>query len=404
MYTTCLFCNRDLGSNTLLPMFPVGRRLAFDPERGRLWVVCTRCDRWNLAPIEERWEAVEECERQFRTTRLRYSTGNIGLAQLRDGIDLVRIGSALRPELAAWRYGRLLRRWLPRASGHRRALVASGGVDAMVRFGDRVANGLAQVIPHDPLGCDPRLWLHIHRQGERVIDVLRGAGTDGLRTPIRYRHLEHAVLIRPERGQEWQLVVPHDTGVATLTGAAGLRTAGRLFAGINRVGVTAELVDLAVRKIEDAGNPDDFFNRVVVGIALRTSWGRVPFTPPAEPIALSAADGAEQLALYLTTRSFWGRGAIGSEPQTRLPQLPLVDRLALEMAAHEDVERRALDGELATLAAAWADAEEIAAIADNLLLDAVAAPARTAPAASVAYPGRASVWSIPFISPLLRSW
>lgn len=45
-------------------------------------------------------------------------------------------------------------------------------------------------------------------------------------------------------------------------------------------------------------------------------------------------------------------------------------RLALEMAAHEEQERRALDGELAELERAWQDAEEIAAIADDLLLPA----------------------------------
>lgn len=382
MYSTCLFCNRDLGSNQLLPTFPVGRRLAFDPERGRLWVVCTACDRWNLAPLEERWEAVEECERLFRATRLRYSTGNVGLAQLREGVDLVRIGRALRPEIAAWRYGRLLGRWLPRAPAGGLIRAAYSTADAAVRAGDRVAGALSRAIPHDPLGCDPRIWLHIHRQGARVIDVVEDdAGRP--RATIRYRHVAQASLTRPESGQAWQLVVPHDAGVATLTGTAGLRTAGRLLAGINRVGVTSSVVDQAVRKIEDAGNPDDFFNRVVVGIALRTSWGRRPFTPPTEALTLTAATDAERLALYLTSRSFWGRGAIGSEPRTLLPQLPLVDRLALEMAAHEDIERRALEGELASLAAAWAEAEEIAAIADGLLLDAARAPS---------YDDRASTW------------
>ena len=43
-------------------------------------------------------------------------------------------------------------------------------------------------------------------------------------------------------------------------------------------------------------------------------------------------------------------------------------RLALEMALHEESERRALDGELARLEAAWREAEEIAGIADQLLL------------------------------------
>ncbi|HEV8214332.1 MAG TPA: hypothetical protein VGP95_00815, partial [Gemmatimonadaceae bacterium] len=43
-------------------------------------------------------------------------------------------------------------------------------------------------------------------------------------------------------------------------------------------------------------------------------------------------------------------------------------RLALEMASHEENERRALEGELHLLESAWRDAEEIAAIADGLLL------------------------------------
>jgi hypothetical protein len=38
------------------------------------------------------------------------------------------------------------------------------------------------------------------------------------------------------------------------------------------------------------------------------------------------------------------------------------------MALHEEAERRAMEGELALLEEAWKDAEEIAAIADNLLL------------------------------------
>ena len=50
-----------------------------------------------------------------------------------------------------------------------------------------------------------------------------------------------------------------------------------------------------------------------------------------------------------------------------------MDRLALEMAANEDIERRALLGELDALHAAWQDAEEIAAIADELFADNVLA-------------------------------
>ncbi|MGI9039356.1 MAG: hypothetical protein ACR2GQ_10905 [Gemmatimonadota bacterium] len=59
MYSTCLFCNRPLGTNEAIEEFPIGRRLAYDPAKGRLWAVCRRCERWNLSPLEIRWEAIE---------------------------------------------------------------------------------------------------------------------------------------------------------------------------------------------------------------------------------------------------------------------------------------------------------------------------------------------------------
>jgi hypothetical protein len=52
----------------------------------------------------------------------------------------------------------------------------------------------------------------------------------------------------------------------------------------------------------------------------------------------------------------------------RLQDLPSAARLALEMASHEESERRAMEGELAVLEAAWRQADEIAKIADNLLM------------------------------------
>ena len=41
--------------------------------------------------------------------------------------------------------------------------------------------------------------------------------------------------------------------------------------------------------------------------------------------------------------------------------------LALEMAVHEEAERRVLEGELEVLENAWREAENIATIADSLL-------------------------------------
>ena len=57
-----------------------------------------------------------------------------------------------------------------------------------------------------------------------------------------------------------------------------------------------------------------------------------------------------------------------SRPKAKISALPESLRLALEMVAHEDSERRALEGELALLEQAWKEAEEVAAIADNMFL------------------------------------
>jgi hypothetical protein len=50
--------------------------------------------------------------------------------------------------------------------------------------------------------------------------------------------------------------------------------------------------------------------------------------------------------------------------------MPVATRLALEMVTHEESERRALEGELYLLEEAWKQAEEVAAIADDMFLPA----------------------------------
>ena len=142
MYATCLFCVGALGRNESIEHFPVGRRLAFDAAKGRLWVICPRCARWNLSPLESRWEAIDEAEREYRDTKLRTATEQIGLARLKEGTELVRIGRPLLPEFAAWRYGRVFKKRYQRmlllsappavvSIGHL-ALMASGATPSLV--------------------------------------------------------------------------------------------------------------------------------------------------------------------------------------------------------------------------------------------------------------------------------
>ena len=359
MYTTCLFCNESLGTNDVIELFPVGRRIAFDAEQGRLWVICGRCTRWNLSPIEERWEAIDDCERRFRATHLRFSTDNIGLAQLREGLELVRIGKALRPEVAAWRYGDVIQR---RGSG-RIIGIATG----LIRRGARTANDAISRLTRDEtpsiFADEPLTRLRLYRHRDRVLEVL----TDdrGNRSVIRWGHLDAAELIRPDPNQPWRLVVKHDHGLTTVTGDDGLRTAGKVLAALNAAGALPEDVRRATAKIEDAEDEQGYFSRIVA-LAMRTGWGRFPDAPLSAAPAVAPLSAAERLALHITNRSFWGRGSITSEPSTLMLRLPLVDRLALEMAANEDTERRAMAGELLELERAWRDAEEVAAIADGM--------------------------------------
>ncbi|HEV2132039.1 MAG TPA: hypothetical protein VGR27_13085 [Longimicrobiaceae bacterium] len=362
MYTRCLFCHQHLGSNTEIAPLPVGRRLAFDSLRGRLWVICPHCARWNLTAVEERWEAIEECERRFRATPLRFSTDNIGLARLSDGTELVRIGRALRPEIAAWRYGAALRRWrLPDAARR-----IESAIDERLLRSREALNSLLWSIPRLGLRYDALTWLRIHGQGDRVLAIVQAQ--QGPPALVRFADLERAELLRPERAEPWRLRLRHARGESLISGDEALRTAAKLLAALNGRRATGQQVQDALRKLEDAGKSEGYF-AWVAALALRTSWGRAPDAPRDLPLEPGTASLSERLALRLTNRSFWARGGTGSEAFTLLPHLPLVDRLALEMAANEDAERRVLEGELRQLEAAWREAEEIAAIADGLLDD-----------------------------------
>jgi hypothetical protein len=108
--TRCLFCHKAFPANDRFQHFPLGRRIAFDPERGRLWAVCERCYRWTLWPLENRDEALYELERAAHDSATPVAhTEHISLLHL-DGLLLVRVAGAGLAERAWWRYGRELNR------------------------------------------------------------------------------------------------------------------------------------------------------------------------------------------------------------------------------------------------------------------------------------------------------
>jgi hypothetical protein len=351
MYRTCLFCAHDLGANESIEHFPIGRRLAFDAAKGRLWVVCRACARWNLTPLEDRWEAIEECERAYRATRLRVATDNVGLARLAEGTELVRIGQPLRPELAAWRYGDQFGRRRRRAivTGSVLGTAAAGALVALPIAGAS-AGALAGVLAY--AGYLATMVSGV-TGGKFIIRRPRWIeDTEGQHLLVGSTDIVNTRLVAAPEGQGgWGLVVPYQrrsptrqfrwndarNGIALeqslLTGPAALRAAQALFPLVNGQGGAPQVVRDSVGFLEQHGAGEGAFRAA-----------------------------AANVRAYAERQTFGDSGALAF--------LPREVRLALEMAAHEDLERRAMEGELALLEAAWKDAEEVAAIADDLLLPA----------------------------------
>src|SRR6266446_4947577 len=108
MFSSCAFCNAAFDGDGGPSGLGVGRRIAFDEWRGRLWVVCPRCSRWNLTPFDDRLERIEAVARSASQGRIAASTDQVALIRW-ERYDFVRVGKPLRVELAPWRYGERMR-------------------------------------------------------------------------------------------------------------------------------------------------------------------------------------------------------------------------------------------------------------------------------------------------------
>ena len=111
------------------------------------------------------------------------------------------------------------------------------------------------------------------------------------------------------------------------------RSSTACLASANRFGAPTSQVQDAVRRVEDYGDAATYL-RAMSGL------------------------GDARNSRFVSLLNLWRR--LGTL------RLSSTECLALEMALHEESERRALEGELALLEAAWRDAEEIARISDAL--------------------------------------
>ncbi|MGE3615989.1 MAG: hypothetical protein AB7L66_08940 [Gemmatimonadales bacterium] len=332
MYRTCIHCLSDLETNDSIERLAVGRRLAFDAGRGRLGGVCRHCERWNLTPVEDRWEAIEDCERRFRAARRRYSTDQIGLARLPDGLELVRIGDPLRPEFAAWRYGDQFGR--RRRKLHVRIgigiAVAAGFVAAPVALGAGLGSawGTFEFLMHGY-----NYWLY--RATRRHLAHLDVGG--GTRLPITAAQAANTEIGEESTGEQLVLLVPaRNPGgfvqrreLIRIDGPAAIEAAGQLLRVVNRQGASRRQVEEAAVLLDESGPPEEHLASLVSQVRVKRYSG-----------------------------------------QRELLRQPAPLRLALEMATHERAERIWLTGELEALEQAWQSAEALAAIADRLALPA----------------------------------
>lgn len=325
MYQNCLVCGQDFRRNDALEHLDRGRRVAYDPARGRLWQICRSCSRWSLVPIESRWEALDELEKLVTDEgRLLSSTDNVAL--LRAGpLEIVRVGRAELREEAWWRYGRELRARRERY----RKLSTAGTVGAAAAIaGSWAAGGVSffaawllwDNVPGAVTGG--ARWLRFGSTAWRGNGRCRRCGR-AIRS-FRYRDRGGLIVTAGEEAPELVLTCYRCSGGADeeagvpLRGQEAGRTLRKVLAYHHFAGASERRVEGAARLIEVAGGPQALAGRILGG---RKALGRV--------------------------------GKLG--------------RVALEIAVHEERERKLLSMKVAELEAHWRREEELAEIMDGSL-------------------------------------
>ena len=310
MFRTCAFCNGKLDGDGGPTDLGVGRRLAFDEWKGRLWVICPRCSRWNLAPLDDRLERIEVLARAAGDGRVAAATDQVALIRWR-GYDLVRVGKPRRLELATWRYGERLRaRRQEQLKFVVPMTVAAVGLAVAVNV---AAGGSVGVFVWNT----PRLVkrIYVEMVGRRKVVLVEPPICErcGSVMALRARHLERARLTTTTReGMALVLTCPSCGAEGTmLTGADAQLALRRGLTYLNLARGGRQRAEDAARLVEAAGGP----HRLIHDVARRD----------------------------LTLRS-----------------LAPDRRLALEMAVDERAEVEELERQ-------WKEAEEIAEIADGML-------------------------------------
>lgn len=255
MFKTCAFCNASLDGDGGPSGLGVGRRLAFDEWKGRLWVICSRCSRWNLTPLDDRLERIEAVARAARAGRVAAATDQVALIRWQR-YDLVRVGKPMRVELATWRYGERLR-----SRQRERMMVVVPLSIAAIGLG--VA---ANVAAGGGLGVF--VW-NMHRIADRLYVALVGNRRVTVGEPpicdrcgtlmhLRSRHVQHARVV-PDAHADIAVVLScprcRREG-AQLIGPDAVQVLGQGLTYLNVSRSGRRRAEDAARVVEEIGGPD----------------------------------------------------------------------------------------------------------------------------------------------------
>ncbi len=311
MFQTCAFCSGALGGDGGASGLGVGRRFAFDGWKSRAWVICQRCGRWNLTPLDGRLDAVAALDRMAAAGRVAATTEQVALVRA-GAYDVVRVGKPPRIEMAGWRYGERLK-----ARERERLKVVVPVTLAFV--GITIATNIAAG------GTTAWMFGQFPQAANQIYTWTVGRRSVGIEPPVcaRCGAIMH---LRARHVQEARLshTAHHDVGLllkcpschaegALLHGPDAERAlrSGLTYVNLKKGRRVKRKAEEAATAVERAGGPQEL---------------------------IAGAARAEVLVGSL-------KGAQG---------------LALEMAVDEQAEVRELERE-------WRRAEEIADIADNLL-------------------------------------
>jgi|GEM_PF-2623654 len=310
MYRTCAFCNGAFDGDGGPSGLGVGRRLAFDEWRGRLWVICGRCGRWNLTPFDDRLDRIERVAQAASRGRVAAATEQVALIRW-EQYDFVRVGKPPRIEYATWRYGeRLKARRREQLKYVLPLTVAAVGLTIAV---NAVAGGSMFAFVGNTAQLGRYMYTGIIGQRRVILEEPPICASCGAVMVVRARHLQRARMVRDAHaGMGLALTCPNcGREGAQLIGSDAQLALRRGLTYLNLKKPRRQRAEDAARLVDSAGGPDALVHDVA--------------------------------RAELTLRSL--------RPERRL---------ALEMAVEEQVEVQELERR-------WREAEELAEIADGTL-------------------------------------